>query len=188
MDICIEDGITTLTGRGTDCFTVTFSQHFINGCLIIEDLSDPMEAYTPIEESMHHVINHVRSVLVEGGLPKHIGFIDSLGLAGRIVCDYDEFSSFESICPTYNSLKLSPYDMAVLLQKPSLLKSKSEYYVVEWFDGCWLTDGDGDPSRTLVESSAQRYFTKKGAQLKLDDVSESNPHRDFSNALIKKVA
>ncbi|KOH04559.1 hypothetical protein ACZ98_23575 (plasmid) [Vibrio parahaemolyticus] len=60
-------------------------------------------------------------------------------------------------------------------------------YIIEWFDGCWFSQGDGDPCRTLVIESAQVFKSKGAAKRRLTIDTKKYPHRDFSKSKIVPV-
>ena len=47
--------------------------------------------------------------------------------------------------------------------------------------GCWLTDGEGDPPRTLVEGNAKEFDGLKEAY---DALKDARKYRPFLNAEI----
>ena len=57
-------------------------------------------------------------------------------------------------------------------------------WVVELEPGVWLTDGDGDPSRTLDENYAKRFYSRRWAKMALTDARAFR--RKFINAKIYK--
>lgn len=60
-------------------------------------------------------------------------------------------------------------------------------YVIEWFEGCWLSKGKGDPCRTLVFENAQVFKTIPAARRRLTTDSKKYPYRDFTNSKILKL-
>jgi hypothetical protein len=56
-------------------------------------------------------------------------------------------------------------------------------YIVKLGDGCWLTRGMGDPSRTRLRESAQRYDDKSQATYAL---GYARRFRDFDDAVIEQ--
>ena len=50
-------------------------------------------------------------------------------------------------------------------------------------DGVWLSDGEGDPPRTLVEENAKEFVTFEGAFIAL---AEARKLRPFKNAQIQE--
>lgn len=52
---------------------------------------------------------------------------------------------------------------------------------VQLENGVWLTGGQGDPPRTLVEENAKEFETMEDA---LDALKEARKLRSFENALI----
>ncbi|WP_210498848.1 hypothetical protein [Vibrio crassostreae] len=57
-------------------------------------------------------------------------------------------------------------------------------FIVEWFEGCWLTWGFSDPSRTLVVENALILETKEDAEKYLERAKKRNPHRSFDGAKV----
>ena len=55
-------------------------------------------------------------------------------------------------------------------------------WIVEIQKGCWLSDVEGDPGRTLIIGSARRYESKQEA---IDALFEAESYRPFPNALVK---
>ena len=49
--------------------------------------------------------------------------------------------------------------------------------------GVWLTDGDGDPARTLIEEKAREFDSKKEALAALAKAREYSP---FKNAVLEE--
>lgn len=54
-------------------------------------------------------------------------------------------------------------------------------YTVELEGGVWLDDGEGDPPRTLVESSALEFDTFEAA---LSALNDARKYRKFEGAQI----
>lgn len=48
--------------------------------------------------------------------------------------------------------------------------------------GVWLADGDGDPSRTLVEENAKEFNSNDKA---IRALSKARKYRSFKNAVIQ---
>ena len=57
----------------------------------------------------------------------------------------------------------------------------SKFFVVELQPGCWIAAWEGDPGRTLVLSSAQRFESEHLASIALADARQ---YRPFINARI----
>ena len=51
-------------------------------------------------------------------------------------------------------------------------------YSVKIGTNAWLTDGDGDPPRTCLETSAQRFKSEKAAINRIKKVISSHPQRE----------
>ncbi len=49
--------------------------------------------------------------------------------------------------------------------------------------GVWLADGDGDPSRTLIEENAKEFDSKKEALIALTKARKYSP---FKNAVLQE--
>ncbi len=49
--------------------------------------------------------------------------------------------------------------------------------------GVWLTDGDGDPPRTLIEDNAKDFDSEKEALVALTKAREYSP---FKNAVLEE--
>lgn len=62
------------------------------------------------------------------------------------------------------------------------LEETMKAWIVELEPGVWLTDGDGDPSRTLVEDNAKRFFSRRWAKMALTNARKFR--RKFINARI----
>ena len=60
-------------------------------------------------------------------------------------------------------------------------------WIVELWDGCWLSTWSGDPGRTLVKDSAKQYKTEFGANCALGRAKRLFPNRDYSNSRILEV-
>jgi len=57
-------------------------------------------------------------------------------------------------------------------------------YMVELETGVYLTDGEGDPPRTLIRDNAALYGDKGTALAALDRARKVAPFRKFKNAQI----
>ena len=57
-------------------------------------------------------------------------------------------------------------------------------YIVELQSGCWLTDEESDPGRTLKKIYAQRYETEREAA---DALEIARQYRPFAKARILPV-
>ena len=64
------------------------------------------------------------------------------------------------------------------------MSKQPKKYIVELSPGCWLGPWPGDPGRTLVERTANRYATKRGASIALGMARKFRP---FLNAKIVEV-
>jgi len=51
-------------------------------------------------------------------------------------------------------------------------------YSVKVGTNAWLTDGDGDPPRTVLQASAQRFKSEKAAINRIKKVVSSHPQRN----------
>lgn len=60
----------------------------------------------------------------------------------------------------------------------------TQEYIVQLEEGVWLAPWSGDPGRTLVQESAKRYGTKRGASLALREARKCRP---FANARVVPV-
>lgn len=54
-------------------------------------------------------------------------------------------------------------------------------FIVELEEGVWLTNGEGDPPRTLVKENAVGFFNKQDA---IKALEEAKTIRPFKNAKI----
>lgn len=50
-------------------------------------------------------------------------------------------------------------------------------YVVKLDDGVWLSDGEGDPARTLVFENAKRFRTNRQGVIALQKARQFRPFR-----------
>lgn len=57
-------------------------------------------------------------------------------------------------------------------------------YIVEIDPGCWLCGVQGDPGRTMVKESAQRFESMEAALLAIE---AARKYRPFENAAIESV-
>jgi hypothetical protein len=57
-------------------------------------------------------------------------------------------------------------------------------FIVRLETGVWLAEGEGDPPRTLVESSARRFDTHKQARTALTD---ARLYRAFPRASVRTM-
>lgn len=62
-------------------------------------------------------------------------------------------------------------------------------WIVEIDEGCWLAPWDGDPGRTLVKESAQRFTSEHGARTALGIAIKKYAFRGIEHtAKIERIA
>jgi len=70
-------------------------------------------------------------------------------------------------------------------EPPTIVETTKSCYVVQLNVGVWITKMEGDPGRTLVFESAQRFKSQRGAK---NALKTARTYRPYSRALILRLA
>jgi hypothetical protein len=60
------------------------------------------------------------------------------------------------------------------------------FYIVKIEYGVYLTDGDGDPPRTLQIENAKKFVNRGDAYIALGKAIKNNPHRTFVTSIVEE--
>ncbi len=60
-------------------------------------------------------------------------------------------------------------------------------YVIELEKGCWLSEWQGDPSKTMVRKNAKKFKDIEQAEDALKKAQTLRPFKTFVDAKIKEV-